>query len=162
VEIRAESQQHTDVGRLVFDRSDVQRRLAKRVERLDRLAKLERVAQRVGVVRVGELVQRAGFDFWGRSRLGLWVVGRLGFARPAAGLAKCKAKRRQQKRPTYHSPGLGLVHPDRSGRGGFNPRKALEATKNGQCQKLNDMLSLITFFFEFMIILFSLFPERIL
>ncbi len=28
VEIRAESQQHSDVGRLVFDRGDVQRRLA--------------------------------------------------------------------------------------------------------------------------------------
>jgi hypothetical protein len=45
-------------------------------------------------------------------------------------LAKRKAKRRQQKRPTHHSPGLGLVHSDRFGRGGFKPRDAFEATKN--------------------------------
>jgi hypothetical protein len=45
-------------------------------------------------------------------------------------LAKRKAKRRHQKRPTHHSSGLGWVHPARFGRGGFKPRDALEAMKN--------------------------------
>ena len=40
VEIRAVGQQHLDVGRPVVDRGDVQRRLAKRIEGIDRLAKL--------------------------------------------------------------------------------------------------------------------------
>ena len=113
MEIRPIGEQRLDVGRLVFHRGDVQRRLAKRVERIDRLAKPQRLPQRVGVISRGELVQGSGLDLRGWLRLRRRGGGRLKFARPAAGLAKRKSERRQEKRPTGHPFGLGLVHPSR-------------------------------------------------
>ena len=135
VEVRAEGQQRLDVGRFVFDRGDVKRCLAKRVGRIDRLAKLQCLPQRVGVIARGQLVQRAGLDLRCRLRLGRRLGRRCRFARPAPGLAKRHGEQRRKKHSEHRFTGLGRVHSSRSVDGGFKPQDAFEATKKHTVKK---------------------------
>ena len=88
VKVRFVGEKSVDVLGLVVDGRHVQGRLAKRVQRVHRLAKLQLLKQRRVVVGGGQFVKGTRFDLGRRGRLGHGRRCGLRLFRATAGLAK--------------------------------------------------------------------------
>ena len=122
-------QQRFEVFCLAVYGRHVQRRLAKVVQRIRRLAKLELLEQGRVVIGGGQFVQGACFHLWRCCRLGYWRRFGLRLLRAAAGLSKRNGGGKGGQKCSG-KVGWVMLHRRVRCRAGFKPRHPSGATKN--------------------------------